>query len=355
MRRVWLGVLGLLAGAMLACAQSPDLISPVWEPDSVVPGPSEETQEEVPAEAPEATPEADTSNRDFLDKRLLGPEIWRLPPVSPAAAMPMALAMPPIETLPAPKPDKEPAPVANMPIALPESASDVETFDLESAAEESESLWDGSFDLGLDGSEGNSETFNFRFGAHANRKCESNIITLGIDYNKSTASTKPTANRLFFDGRFEWLIRNSRWSWFLHETVEYDEFQSFNVRDTSDIGLGYRLIRSETTTLIGRFGGGFSHEFGGPDDGEFTPEAVFGMQFEHHINKRQKLLGLVEYAPGIADFLDYRIRSQAAWEVLLDSVRNLSLRIGVLNYYVSNPNGARPNDLNYATVVIWKF
>ncbi len=102
-----------------------------------------------------------------------------------------------------------------------------------------------------------------------------------------------------------------------HETVEYDEFQPFDVRDTSDVGIGYRLIKTDLTTLIGRFGGGFSHEYGGPENGEYIPEAVFGLQLERQISKRQKILGVVEYAPDVGDFLRYRIRTQAALEVLL--------------------------------------
>ena len=241
--------------------------------------------------------------------------------------------------------------MANAPVALPID----EPVAIEPSPPEMDNPWDGSFDLGLDGSEGNSETFNFRFGFHTSRRRESNILTLGLDYNKSTAETKETGNRLFFDGRFEWLIHQTRWSWFIHETVEYDEFQSFNVRDAFDAGLGYRLIRNETTTFIGRMGSGFSHEFGGPDNGLFTPEAVFGLQLEHRLSKRQKIIGMVEYAPDVGDFLRYRIRTQAAWEVLLDMERNLSLRVGVLDRYTSQPNGARPNDLDYASVLIWKF
>jgi hypothetical protein len=335
-----------MVGAVWACAQSPDLISPLWESESVL--------QESPREAAESQKTA----AEHLEKQLSAPDIWRLPPVN-VPATPTALALPPIDMIPGPSTEslsaseKDP-PIANAPVSLSGEFSDP-SLPIQQPSAESEKLWDGSFDLGLDGSEGNSETFNFRFGCHANRKQESNILTLGIDYNKSTAETKATTNRLFFEGRFEWLIHQTRWSWFVHETVEYDEFQSFNVRDTSDAGLGYRLIRNENTTLIGRIGGGFSHEYGGPDDGQYTPEAVFGLQVERHISKRQKLLGLVEYAPDIGYFLDYRIRTQAAWEVLLDADRNLSLRVGVLDRYTSQPNGVRSNDLDYASVLIWKF
>jgi hypothetical protein len=347
-RSIWVGFLVVIVvGTGWVRAQTPNPISPTWEDDSVVPV--------EPSSSPEPPREPHTPSEaaKALDRRLHGPEIWRLPPV-PAPPMLPALTLPPTETLPMPVPPVSP-PVANAPLALSEDAMGDEKAVFSGSSLAVDKLWDGSLDLGLDGSEGNSETFNFRFGFHAARKHESNIFTLGIDYNKSTAQTKPTANRLFFDSRFEWLIHQSRWSWFLHETVEYDDFQSFNVRDTSDAGLGYRLIKNDTTTLVGRLGAGFSHEYGGPEDGRYIPEAVFGIQAEHRISKRQKFLGLVEYAPGMGDFLHYRIRAQAAWEILLDEERNLSMRLGVLDRYTSNSNGARPNDVDYALLLLWKF
>jgi putative salt-induced outer membrane protein YdiY len=298
-------------------------------------------------------PSAVKPSADESDQRWYAPEIWRLPPVN-GPQSPPALTMPPAETIPAPTPSAFP-PAANAPATLSGVLSIDEPIKIKPSKPEVDKLWDGSFDLGLDGSEGNSETFNFRFGFHASRKTESNILTLGLDYNKRTAQTVPTADRLFFDGRFEWLIADSRWSWFVHETIEYDEFQTFDVRDTSDAGLGYRLIKNENTTFIGRIGSGFSHEYGGPENGQYIPEVVFGLQLERQIGKRQKILGAVEYAPGVGDFDRYRIRTQAALEVLLDEERNLSLRMGVLERYNSRPNGALPNDLDYALVVIWKF
>lgn len=338
----WTRLLGFLVAAVCAYAQP--------QSHAFSPSTSLTAQSAVPTAAPShATKPATTA----LDPWLSGPEIWRLPPVV-APQTPSALALRPAETLPTPAPSEFPA-AANAPTSLSGVLSGDKPLELAPPADEVEKLWEGSFDLGLDGSEGNSETTNFRFGFHANRKHESNILTLGLDYNKRTAQTNPTTNRLFFDGRFEWLIHNTRWSWFLHETVEYDEFQPFDVRDTSDAGFGYRLIKNEDTTFISRLGAGFSHEYGGPENGQFIPEIVFGLQLEHRISKRQKILGAVEYAPDVSNFLRYRIRSQAALEILLDEERNLSLRMGVLERYNSKPGNALPNDLDYALVLIWKF
>jgi putative salt-induced outer membrane protein YdiY len=344
-RRLWLLLAIILGGAVSGYAQTPAPALPVWNLDSPPPAAPPKS---VPSPTPAPTPEKAAA--DALDGRVLGPEIWRLPPVT-AEVAPAALLIAPAETIPTPPAEEKP-PLANMPLSLSGVLSNGGRLEIKP---EVDKPWDGSLDLGMDGSEGNSETFNLHVGFHAKRKADNNILTLGLDYNKQTAQTVSTTNRLYFDGRFERMLGASRWSLFAHETVEYDEFQPFDVRDTSDAGVGYRAIKNDNTTLVGRFGAGFSHEYGGPENGQYIPEIVFGLQLERQISKRQKFIGVAEYAPDVGDFLRYRLRTQAALEVLLDQEKNLSLRMGVLERYNSLPNGARPNDLDYALTLMWKL
>ena len=218
-----------------------------------------------------------------------------------------------------------------------------------------ENPWQGSFELGMDGTRGNSETFNFRFGFDTERKTDFDVIALDLDYNKKTADTVETANRAYLDWRYELLFnKESRFTSFVHGTVEYDEFQSFDVRVAVDSGLGYKLVDAKTTSLAARLGGGFSHEIGGPDD-RYVPEAVFAMDFEHPLSKRQKFTASTEYAPDVTAMNDFRLNSQASWETLINQEMNLSVKLSALNRYDSTPHGARPNDLDYSAVLLWKF
>lgn len=318
------------------------------------------------AQTPEPTAEQHAAeSRPQAELRLIAPDMWRLPPVPQAASLtpfasnvtsplpqPAALVHAPLETLPTPPPSKPPQ-NGGEEKAFPESGEQPAADEVVILPEWK--LWSGSFDLGLDGSEGNTQAMNFRFGFHAQRKTEFSILTLGVDYNKRETQNEITTDRLFFDGRYERLLGQTRWSLFAHQTIEYDQFQPFDSRDTTDVGLGYRLIKSDTTTLVGRVGGGFSHEYGGPQSGRYVPEAVFGLQLERQLNNRQKLYGSVDYAPDVTGFNHYRIRTQAAWEALLDSQRNLSLRLGVLERYNSLYENTQPNDLDYALMLLWKF
>lgn len=311
---------------------------------------------------------AHAQDMESYGERFYSPEIWRLPPVDQFPALtpdgkpgisyhtPTALQVPHYEILPAPKPEPAKPRPAKLDANHPASPSDLPVAeDCVEPEPKKVKIWSGNFDIGMDGSEGNTETFNIHFGFHTQRKTKCSVLTLGIDYNRQTSRTVVNEERLYFDGRFEQLLGGSRWSTFAHETVEYDQFQPYNVRDTTDIGLGYRILDREKVTLIGRFGGGFMHEYGGPNNGQYVPEAVFGAQFEAQINSRQKFIGSVEYAPDVCELTHYRVRTQAAWEVLLDEDRNLNLRIGILDRYNNEPNKAWKNDLDYALMLMWKF
>lgn len=215
-------------------------------------------------------------------------------------------------------------------------------------------IWEGNVELGVNGSDGNTETFNLHFGTKLKRKTDLSIFSSELDYRKNTADSIETANKAFLDSRYERLFPESPWTWFIHNTEEYDEFTAYDLRVAVDTGFGYRFIDLDTTSLIGRFGGGTSREIGGPND-DFVPEAVFGLEGERQLTKRQKLRASVEYRPDVTDFADYRINAKADWEVLLDEEMNLSMKAGVIDRYDSTPEGLEPNDLDYTLTLLWGF
>jgi putative salt-induced outer membrane protein YdiY len=136
--------------------------------------------------------------------------------------------------------------------------------------------------------------------------------------------------------------------------LEYDEFKAFDLRLSVSGGLGNHFIKTETTTLTGRLGAGTSHEFGGPDDA-WVPEGNLGTDFEYKISRLQKFKLIADYYPSWEDFRDYRLVSNAYWEILLDDDTNLSLKIGAVDRYDNTPNGAKANDIDYFVTLLWKL
>jgi putative salt-induced outer membrane protein YdiY len=153
---------------------------------------------------------------------------------------------------------------------------------------------------------------------------------------------------------FERFLGDSPWTFFVKNGLEYDEFKAFDVRYNINSGLGYSFFRTDDLTLTGRFGAGASHEFGGPDD-VWVPEALFGSDYEHQINQRNKLIAKIDYFPEWANFSNFRLVSDVAWEYLIDDDGNLSVKLGANDRYDSTPNGRRANDVNYSALLLYKF
>ena len=212
--------------------------------------------------------------------------------------------------------------------------------------------WDIGVEFGLNGVEGVNETLSMRAGGHLKRETEFWKFDTSLAYNKNTANGIETQNNALLDVRVDRLLGESPWTLFFLNQDLYDEFQDFDLRVSLNTGVGYQLIDTETKTLISRFGAGTSRDFGGVDE-RWAPEALFGLDYDHKITSMQRLTAKVDYFPEWEDFNRYRIVTDIGWEIDLDQPRNLSLKFSVIDRYDSTPNGAEPNEINYAALLIW--
>ena len=153
---------------------------------------------------------------------------------------------------------------------------------------------------------------------------------------------------------YDRLIAESPWSGFGKFGLEWDRFKAFDLRLNLTGGLGYHWIREDDASFVTRFGAGASREIGAPVD-DWIPEAVFGFDAERQINSRNKVKGKLDYFPAFENFGDFRLVADASWEILLDDTDNLSLKLAVTDRYDSTPQGAKPNDVYYSLLLLYKF
>ncbi len=214
--------------------------------------------------------------------------------------------------------------------------------------------WDGSIELGVNGSAGNAESLSIRAGADLTREIPDHKWSLNVKHartsNRSVETQNNALGRLSYDRSFG----DSRWTLFSVATGEYDEFKAFDFRWATNAGVGYKFVNTDHLKLAGRVGSGVSREVGGPDD-RYVPEAVFGLDYEHQWSDRQKFYVKADYFPDWSNFSSFRFVLDSGWEILLDEATNLSLKIGVVDRYDSTPNGLKPNDLDYSLLLLWKL
>jgi putative salt-induced outer membrane protein YdiY len=214
--------------------------------------------------------------------------------------------------------------------------------------------WAVSYELGINGSVGNSNTHTWRSAIRTKKATDTSVLTANADYKKSIEESNTTADRLYSEWRAEFPNTTNKWSWYLHGTVEFDAFRAYDARATEDSGIGYQWYKTDVGSFITRLGAGTSREFGGPDD-EWVPEGAISAVFEHQLTKKQKLSFSSDFFYDLTNFNENRMNSQADWSVVLDEEANLSLKVSVINRYDSTPDGKKPNDLDYSTVLLWAF
>jgi hypothetical protein len=276
------------------------------------------------------------------------PNVGRLPPIGPE---PTEFAPPP----------------SGPPLALPDNAPASETI----PPGEEVSLppgddwwffpsgwykpWEGSAELGLNGTDGNSQTFNIRAAAKAKYEQPWITQTYEVVHIDNSADGVKTALNGFFDGRIVFPFGDSKWSYYVHGRAEYDDFRDYDARISGDTGLSYAFWKTDASKLEGRSGISTSREIGGAEN-DFLPEVTFGFDLSHKFDERQKISLTSDYYPSLEDYFgDYRINTTASWEIVVSKAWGLSAKLSVIDRYDNTPQGRRPNDINYAALMLWSF
>jgi putative salt-induced outer membrane protein YdiY len=215
--------------------------------------------------------------------------------------------------------------------------------------------WDSGIELGLNGSTGTNESLSIRTGGYVKHESKSSKFDFSIYHNRTTTSGLTTQNNATLDLRNDWsLDDSSRWTLFAKANLFYDQFQTFDLQTNANSGIGYQLLKLHELSLTGRVGSGASREFGGPND-DWVPEALFGVDYEQKFADTHKIFYKFEYFPEIEEFGQYRMVTDAGWEISLAKPSNVSLKLSATDRYDSTPNGADPHLVNYSVLLLLKL
>lgn len=247
-------------------------------------------------------------------------------------------------------------PVDQDPVTLPND--EPKTLKDEPKPEESPApippKWSGSLEMGINGTEGNTETQRARLVFDARRQTERETFDLRVRYQAAQSRGDTTENRLTIRAKNEWATSKAKWRIFLEGAAERDEFLDFDWRVLGNSGFAYDFIKNDVTSLVLRAGLGGSIEFGSANDG-FDPEGVLAYEFRHKINKRMTFTSNAELFPDLKEFGEFRSRINAALDTNLDDAGAWRLRIGVEDRYESNTSRAEKNDFDYFLSIVYRF
>jgi putative salt-induced outer membrane protein YdiY len=215
------------------------------------------------------------------------------------------------------------------------------------------SPWSGALELGLSGSDGNTEVFKVRVGADVKYDTPDDVFTLNAFYGRSQQNNVLNENKALLTARNE-LPVDEMFSWFSQVQLEFDDFRAITSRVALHSGVSIIALKNEQQTLKFRLGAGASREFGA--GAGWLPEGQIGAEWERKITERTKFVLGADYFPDMGDWTRYRIRGRASFDILLDEELNLALRLGAQERYDSQPGpNTKKNDLDYFATLLFKF
>lgn len=216
--------------------------------------------------------------------------------------------------------------------------------------------WTGGVEIGITGSEGNSQSFNIHAGINGQRKTNRHDTKASLSYLRASADNEVTKNRFEANVQNDWIFeKGSPWRFFVKGGYEYDDFQDWNHRLTALAGMGYAFIENERTTLVGRAGIGLRRDIGG-EDNRIHPEGLLGADLSHKLTERQLLTASAEVYPDFLNLSHYRAKVKVGWEILVDPETKMSLKIGIEDRFDSSPGGDKKrNDLDYFALLVWSY
>lgn len=214
------------------------------------------------------------------------------------------------------------------------------------------SPWTSSIDVGLSGSQGNTDTLKLWTGFDLKYDDPNDLAILNALYVLNQANSGELENKGFLFARNE--LPMDGIAWYAQGTIEYDDFNAIYLRMASHSGLSLTAVQDGTQLLKVRVGAGGQREWGGGSP-SWVLEGQAGLDYEYKLTERTRFLLAADYSPDLEAFATYRVRVRAAFDILLDPQNNIFLRVGAFDRYNSQPFGSRRNDLDYYLMLSFRF
>jgi hypothetical protein len=196
--------------------------------------------------------------------------------------------------------------------------------------------WHGNFDLGLNGTSGNTQNLNLATVLAAERLAGSTYQSLDFNYFYANAFSQTSQNQLYTKFRNEMALADSAFNWFFDVWYLYNQFNdSFLGFNT---GISITAIDDGVTRLAPRIGIG-------------APDLYFGLDFERKIHSCQRIFATVDYYPDF-DFEEFRLITHAGWELMVDQDRGIHIQLVVWDWYNgTRRSGVDANDVAYLAMI----
>ncbi|MBR6797071.1 MAG: DUF481 domain-containing protein [Opitutales bacterium] len=230
------------------------------------------------------------------------------------------------------------------------------------------SKWAYSLGASMLGKTGNTESLTAGVSAEAVRTTSDDTLKFYANYNygktKETSGTKDwskSADDLHCGVDYEHSI-SAMTFWYAREDLGFDRVKNIRFLSTSAAGLGYKVIDEDNWHFSLRGGLSYRYEtykdymhdgnWDNPDD-----TSALGLDFGLHHDYSWdwgKIVTDISYTPAFEDFFgDYVATHESYVDFDVESIDNMSVRIGMKNEYRAETTAADHLDTTYYAKVIF--
>lgn len=214
-------------------------------------------------------------------------------------------------------------------------------------------FWRGYFDANLALTAGNAETKTFSNAAGAVRETNRDTIKLYFNSlfaeNSTTGDSMVTANAIRGGSRYELNVNDKMFTYGFVD-LEYDEFQSLDLRNVLGGGLGYHVVKNDRIRFAVYGGGAFNQEFFSNDITRRSAEITVGEEFSYSLTDRTSFNERLTFYPNLTTTGEYRLQFDTG--LVTDVFRWMSWNVAFSDRFLSNPvNGREQNDVLLTTGV----
>lgn len=221
------------------------------------------------------------------------------------------------------------------------------------ALEAARPKWTPRAEFGLDGQTGNSEKVGFNGHLSLLRTTEDDRLDLYARGKYARDNGSRSSNEVIAGAKLEVDLTERTFA-FGKTELEFDEFESLDLRATVSGGVGYFFIQEEGHVLKGRVGVGYQHE--SFDDGTSADKGVgeLGIDYTKDLAPWVSYNHSTTVYPGLDRIKDTRIVTENAVEIPLADPSDWALKLGVRNEYDGLPRpGIDRLDTYYFLNMVW--
>jgi hypothetical protein len=221
------------------------------------------------------------------------------------------------------------------------------------------SRWNQSLNVGFSVQNGEKKTSDLFTAYHADKTADEHKVTIDMSYKILKSNGERTLNRFAGSWGNVWYRSDSMWDIFTTLQFDWAEFQSWDQRLVGNVGIAYELIKeqkdNESFTLSIRLGSGFKKEFQSENE-DWIPEGLLGATTTWIINEKQSLTADTTWYPDYDDSTNYRLVTNASWNIEMINIKNLQFSIGLHHEYDSDVNpGVNSNYLHISAGIKYLF